>query len=95
MPGTPGKGAGKATPAASFEELEHELRTPLASMRSVAEILRDYPDMTELQRRQFLDGLIQESERLHLTLERVLAWVDASEASGEVGPGLVQPGAKA
>lgn len=59
-----------------FETLEHELRTPLASLRSLAEILRDYPDLTEAQRRRFLDGMLAETERLGETLEAVLAWVE-------------------
>jgi signal transduction histidine kinase len=80
MPLTPGSGAQQATPVTSFAELEHELRTPLASMRSVAEILRDYPDLSDGQRRRFLDSMIEESERLRLTLERVLAWLETSRA---------------
>jgi signal transduction histidine kinase len=79
VPDTPGRRVGQATPVTSYEELEHELRTPLASMRSLAEILRDHPDLSEPQRRLFLDGLLQESERLQVTLERLLAWVDAGQ----------------
>jgi signal transduction histidine kinase len=56
----------------SFEELEHELRTPLASVRSLSEILRDHPDLTEEQRRRFLDGILRENERLTRIVERLL-----------------------
>lgn len=56
----------------SFEELEHELRTPLASIRSLSEILRDHPDLDEAQRRSFLAGVVAESERLARTVERLL-----------------------
>lgn len=84
MPDTPGRGVEQATPVPSYEELEHELRTPLASMRSLAEILRDHPDLSEHERRLFLDGLLQESERLQLTLERILAWVDAGEVASRL-----------
>ncbi len=56
----------------SFEELEHELRTPVASIRSLSEILRDHPDLSEEQRRRFLDGVLVESERLTRTVERLL-----------------------
>jgi signal transduction histidine kinase len=56
----------------SFEELEHELRTPLASVRSLSEIIRDHPDLTEDQRRRFLDGILRENERLTRTVERLL-----------------------
>ena len=56
----------------TFEEIEHELKTPLASMRSLSEILRDYPDLTEDERRRFLDAIVDESERLGRTVERLL-----------------------
>jgi signal transduction histidine kinase len=56
----------------SFEEIEHELRTPLASIRSLSEIMRDYPDLTEDQRRRFLEVLLVENERLARTVERLL-----------------------
>lgn len=56
----------------SFEEIEHELRTPLASMRSLSEIMRDYPDISEEERRQFIDMLLAENERLSRTVDRLL-----------------------
>lgn len=56
----------------SFEEIEHELRTPLASIRSLSEIMRDYPDLTEDQRRRFLEVLLVENERLARTVEQLL-----------------------
>jgi signal transduction histidine kinase len=48
----------------SIDELEHELRTPLASIISISEILRDHPDIGEDERRQFLDAMHAESGRL-------------------------------
>jgi signal transduction histidine kinase len=60
----------------SYETLEHELRTPLASLRSIAEILRDYPDLDDDQRRSFLESMIAENERLSRTVDRLLAWID-------------------
>ncbi|MFO1073468.1 MAG: histidine kinase dimerization/phospho-acceptor domain-containing protein [Geminicoccaceae bacterium] len=56
----------------SFEEIEHELKTPLASIRSVSEIMRDYPDITEEERQRFLHVLLTENERLARTVERLL-----------------------
>ena len=56
----------------SFEEIEHELKTPLASIRSVSEIMRDYPDITEEERQRFLHVLLTENERLARTDERLL-----------------------
>lgn len=62
----------------SYETIEHELRTPLATLRSMAEILRDYPDLTDAQRRSFLDSMIAENERLAHTIDLLLAWMDDS-----------------
>jgi signal transduction histidine kinase len=59
----------------SYEAIEHELRTPLASLRSMAEILRDHPDLCDAQRRRFLDSMIDENERLSRTVERLLGWL--------------------
>ena len=58
-----------------FEVIEHELRTPLTTLRSMAEILRDYPDLSEAQRRRFLDSMIAENERLSRTVDRLLRWL--------------------
>ena len=56
----------------TFEEIEHELRTPLASIRSASEIMRDYPDLSEDQWRHFLEILLSENARLTRTVERLL-----------------------
>ena len=42
----------------TYEQIEHELKTPLASMRSLSEILRDHPDLSDDQRRRFLDAIL-------------------------------------
>ena len=56
----------------TYEEIEHELKTPLASMRSLSEIVRDHPDLSDDQRRRFLDAIVSEGERLTMTVERLL-----------------------
>jgi signal transduction histidine kinase len=56
----------------TYEQIEHELKTPLASMRSLSEIIRDYPDLTDDQRRRFLDAIVRDGERLTATVERLL-----------------------
>jgi len=56
----------------SIDELEHELRTPLASILSISEILRDHPDLSEVERRRFLDAMHQESGRLASLVELLL-----------------------
>ena len=58
--------------AMTYEQIEHELRTPLASMRSLSEIIRDHPDLTDDQRRRFLEAILHEGERLTATVERLL-----------------------
>jgi signal transduction histidine kinase len=65
-------GAGWQPTPATFEQLEHELRTPLATIRSISEILRDYPDISESERRRFLDAVLEEERRLSGTIDRVL-----------------------
>ncbi len=44
--------------------VSHELRTPLTSIRSFAELLRDYPDETPATQREFLEIILSESRRL-------------------------------
>jgi signal transduction histidine kinase len=50
----------------------HELRTPLTSIRSFSEIVHDNPELEEAQRRQFLQVVINESERLSRLINQVL-----------------------
>ena len=61
-----------AADAMTFEQIEHELRTPVACVRSMSEIVRDYPDLPEDERRRFLDAIVTESERLSHTVEKLL-----------------------
>ena len=56
----------------TYEQIEQELKTPLASMRSLSEIVRDHPDLSDDQRRRFLDAIVSEGERLTMTVERLL-----------------------
>ena len=52
----------------TFEEIEHEPKMPLASMRSLAEIVRDHPDLPDEQQRQFVEAIVVESHRLSHTI---------------------------
>ena len=61
-----------APAAMTDEQIEHELKTPLASMRSLSEIIRDHPDLDDDQRRRFLEAILHEGERLTATVERLL-----------------------
>ena len=56
----------------TYEQIEHELRTPVACMRSLSEIVRDHPDLSDDERREFLNAIVSESERLSRTVERLL-----------------------
>ena len=47
-----------------FTKVIHELRSPLTSVRSLTEILHDYPNINGKKRREFLDIIIQETERM-------------------------------
>jgi len=50
----------------------HELRTPITSIRSLAEILYDHPDIDLLKRKHFSGIIIHESERLTRLISQVL-----------------------
>lgn len=50
----------------------HELRTPITSLRAMAEIMHDTEDMSEAERRQFLAGMIKETERVSHLITQVL-----------------------
>ncbi len=52
--------------------VSHELRTPLTSIRAFSEILLSNPEMDAAQRRQFLEIVVKESERLTRLINDVL-----------------------
>jgi signal transduction histidine kinase len=52
--------------------VSHELRTPLTSIRSFSEIVHDNPDLPVEERREFLQIIVQESERLTRLLNDIL-----------------------
>lgn len=52
--------------------VSHELRTPLTSIRAFGEILLNNPDMEDEQRREFLEVVVRESERLTRLINQVL-----------------------
>ncbi len=52
--------------------VSHELRTPLTSIRSFSEILLDTPDLTEDERRHFLQIVVREANRLTRLINDVL-----------------------
>jgi signal transduction histidine kinase len=52
--------------------VSHEVRTPLTSIRSFSEILRDNPDLDPQQRQEFVSIIVQESERLSRLINDIL-----------------------
>ncbi|HVX81096.1 MAG TPA: ATP-binding protein [Devosiaceae bacterium] len=52
--------------------VNHELRTPLASIRAFSEILRHHTDISEAERQEFLRIVVAESERLTRLIGQLL-----------------------
>ncbi len=63
--------------------VNHELRTPLASIRAFSEILRDHTDMPDTERNEFLRIVVTESERLTRLINQLLD-LSKIEASGAI-----------
>jgi signal transduction histidine kinase len=62
---------GDATDA--LDNLAGELRTPLTSIRSSVEILRNHPDIKTNERARFLDIVLAEEARLESIVTRIMA----------------------
>ncbi|MCP4693064.1 MAG: hypothetical protein GY859_33790 [Desulfobacterales bacterium] len=52
--------------------MTHELRSPLASVRSLSEILHDNPDIDIHRRQEFLGIIIKETKRLTSAVNHML-----------------------
>jgi len=52
--------------------ITHELRTPLTSIRAFSEILSDNPDLDAAERAEYLQIVVQETERLTRLINQVL-----------------------
>jgi Na+/proline symporter/nitrogen-specific signal transduction histidine kinase len=55
-----------------MSSVTHELRTPLTSIRALAELMRDDPKIALQQRRQFIDIIVAETQRLSRLVNQVL-----------------------
>lgn len=72
---TPGGGRAAAPdhpPPLALEQVAHELRTPLAAIRSAAEILADHPELPADARARFTRVVLDEGRRLHARIERLI-----------------------
>ena len=63
--------------------VNHELRTPLASIRAFSEILRDHPDLPHAERLDFLRIVVAETERLTRLINQLLD-LSKIEATGSM-----------
>ena len=57
-----------------FSRVIHDLRSSLASVRSLSEILQEYPNINGSKREEFLDIIVQEAERM----ARIITQADSS-----------------
>ncbi len=55
-----------------MSSVTHELRTPLTAIRALAELMRDDPKIDLAQRKQFIDIIVAETERLSRLVNQVL-----------------------
>ena len=56
-----------------FTSVILDLLAPITSVRSLTEILLDYPNINGKKRREFLDIIIRETERMSGIIERAEA----------------------
>jgi len=55
-----------------LDTVTHELRTPITAIRAASEILHDDEDIPEDVRKQFLQNIISESDRLNRLIDKIL-----------------------
>ena len=55
-----------------LDTVTHELRTPITAIRAASEILHDDADIPEELRKQFLQNIISESDRLNRLIDKIL-----------------------
>ncbi|UOX33109.1 ATP-binding protein [Flavobacterium sediminilitoris] len=55
-----------------LDTVTHELRTPITAIRAASEILIDDDDIPETLKKQFLQNIISESDRLNRLIDKIL-----------------------
>lgn len=66
--------------------LTDELYTPLTSIRAASEILYDNPNLDVIQRQQFLDIILKESEKLTQVVTQTLSTIERVDKLGKAEP---------
>lgn len=59
--------------ASFISDFSHEFRTPINALHGFAQLLRDSDDLTRDEQREYLDIIVEESERLAGLSERILS----------------------
>lgn len=55
-----------------LDTVTHELRTPITAIRAASEVLHDDEDIPEPLKKQFLQNIISESDRLNRLIDKIL-----------------------
>lgn len=55
-----------------LDTVTHELRTPITAIKAASEILHDDDDIPEALKKQFLQNIISESDRLNRLIDKIL-----------------------
>lgn len=55
-----------------LDTVTHELRTPITAIRAASEILHDDDDIPDALKKQFLQNIISESDRLNRLIDKIL-----------------------
>jgi signal transduction histidine kinase len=66
-----------------MSSVTHELRTPLTSIRALAELMRDDPKIDLAQRKQFIEIIVSETERLSRLVNQVLDMAKIESGNAE------------
>ncbi|MCL2635831.1 MAG: two-component system sensor histidine kinase CreC, partial [Betaproteobacteria bacterium] len=73
------------------QNLTHEMKSPLTAIRGAAEILEGNPPAED--RRRFVDNIVEQTQRLQVTIERLLMLARVEQLQAPEGPQTLQPAA--
>jgi two-component system sensor histidine kinase CreC len=73
------------------QNLTHEMKSPLTAIRGAAEILEGDPPAED--RRRFVDNIVEQTQRLQATIERLLMLARVEQLQTPEGPQTLQPAA--